>query len=173
MASARSTRSTRGPIALALALFLLVCQVRGGSPLDARPKPEPGRLAARCHPLITRRVVTCSLYLVFKEPTIGRPRAATVRFPAYCTNRHRSRPFLGEPFKVTTEISACQSLWEFVWGSLPRGGKKNCSAWDSEQQPAIAPDTAYPKRPARLSIHAPGVGIVPLQCLDVSGYWLS
>jgi len=124
MASARSTRSTRGPIALALALFLLVCQVRGGSPLDARPKPEPGRLAARCHPLITRRVVTCSLYLVFKEPTVGRPRAATVRFPACCTNRHGSRPFLGEPSKVTTEIFACQSPWNFVWGSLPRGGKK-------------------------------------------------
>jgi len=30
-----------------------------------------------------------------------------------------------------------------------------------------------PKRPARFSIHAPGVGIIPLQCLDVSGYWLS
>ena len=62
------------------------------------------------------------------------PQRAAV-FPL-CTNRHRSRPFLGEPSKVTTEIFACQSLWDSAWGSLPRGGKKNCSAWDSEQQPA-------------------------------------
>ena len=172
VAPARSTRSTRGPIALALALFLLVCQVIGGSPLDARPKPEPGRLAARCHPLITRRVVTCSLYLVFKEPTVGRPRAATVRFPACCTNRHGSRPFLGEPSKVTTEIFACQSPWNSSGVS---------SSWRQKKllRLGLGATTGHraghrlPKRPARLSIHAPGVGFVPLQCLDVSGYWLS
>jgi hypothetical protein len=145
---------TLEPIALALALFLLVCQVPGWFIAQRPAQTRTGRLTARCHPLITRRVVTCSLYLVFKEPTPARPGNP---LPAAPPNSLWDR-FWGNLLRLLKTSWRVNS--GLVWDLSAREGKKNAPIGFRSSCPAV-------------SIHALGVGSNPLQLPDVSGYWLS
>ena len=117
------------PIALALTLFLLVCQVCRWFTAPHPAQTRTGCFLPQRHPLITRRVLcppsrlrasarlACTLYLVFKEPTPTGP-VTRSRWPSPVS----SGPSLGEPSKVTTEDFLCQYLMKFF--RVARSGTK-------------------------------------------------
>jgi len=161
-------------IALALALFLLVCQVHRWFTARRLAQTRTLRLTARCHPLITRRVITCCSLSSFQrtDPAFvcfrltasarlrrGRPPELPA-FPRICTIRLLSQPSLGEPSKVTTEDLACQPLRTIGSLSISYGAKKIAPVRIRSIQSGDPAGNRY--RLAReSSIYAPGVGIVP------------
>ena len=123
---------------MALALFLLVCQVNRWFTARRPTQTRIGRPRTRCHPLITRRVITCCSLSSFQrtDPAFvcfrltasarlrrGRPPELPA-FPRICTIRLLSQPSLGEPSKVTTEDLACQPLRTIGSLSISYGAKK-------------------------------------------------
>ena len=104
----------------------------------------------------------CTLYLVFKEPTPTEPETRS-RWHSPPLTSGPCGPFLGEPFKVTTEDLYCQSL----------KGKKNCSGISLRSNHRPRAGFRRPNDPVFNSIHAPGVGSEPFRLFDFSGYWLS